>query len=450
VVDISLVGSTCFDMNTEYIHWYGLIVGLAVVWWWTMMERVSKRNGWNASQLSKMIGVSLVGALVGGRIYHLLTDWQLYQVEWWRVFEIWRGGMSILGAVAGGLAASYWYWFSHRPNWKWHAWLDALALSLPAAHALGRLGNFVNQELYGLPSSLPWAIEIDATHRAPQWQSFSHFHPIFAYEMFFLITWNLGWWRYSLTKAGQRQFGTGWFWWWYLLGYGWWRCWLDFLRLDRGPELLGLGFNQWVLAGVTMGAAWQLVRLRSHQAHRSALSRQGLVIIACLWLLTTGMLAYQVNAYRSRFEASLQQSTTASLQGVDLVAFLRQVPDRTVLDVELGSQVLQVEIVNTPESIRQGLSGRSEIGADGMLFVLPRLERPRFWMKEMMFDLDIVWFAHDVVVDISKNVPHPDSQTPLSELPVYSPDASANVVLELVAGRSQGLGLTDGSRLKLR
>lgn len=101
---------------------------------------------------------------------------------------------------------------------------------------------------------------------------------------------------------------------------------------------------------------------------------------------------------------------------------------------QVKSPKIQVELVNTQSSIEQGLSGRAELGADGMLFVFAQKHIPSFWMKEMQFDLDFVWLSGGQVVDLTANVPAPAPNTPLSELPTYSPVQPVDWVLELPAG----------------
>lgn len=124
-----------------------------------------------------------------------------------------------------------------------------------------------------------------------------------------------------------------------------------------------------------------------------------------------------------------------------------RITDHGKFYISLGGQDLQVEVVNTPASISQGLSGRDQIGSDGMLFFLPQTAIPTFWMKEMQFDLDMVWLKNYQVVDITRDVPHPDSKTPLAELPIFSPASPANLVLEVKAGQAETRQIKVGDKL---
>lgn len=107
----------------------------------------------------------------------------------------------------------------------------------------------------------------------------------------------------------------------------------------------------------------------------------------------------------------------------------RQVPDKSMQQLQIGDHQLTVEVVNTSASITRGLSGRDHIGKTGMLFVLPSASQPAFWMKDMKFDLDLVWIGNDQVREITRQAPALD--VALSELPVYQPSQPINLVLEV-------------------
>ncbi|MGD9129379.1 MAG: DUF192 domain-containing protein [Candidatus Woesebacteria bacterium] len=117
--------------------------------------------------------------------------------------------------------------------------------------------------------------------------------------------------------------------------------------------------------------------------------------------------------------------------------------DHQLIKIKIAEHILTVEVVNTAESINQGLSGRDKIGSDGMLFVFPEKEIVKFWMKEMRFDLDLVWMDDDKIVDITANVPAPTKDMQLSDLSIYNPKVPVNIVLELEAGKAASLGLEE-------
>lgn len=121
-----------------------------------------------------------------------------------------------------------------------------------------------------------------------------------------------------------------------------------------------------------------------------------------------------------------------------------QFADREKRSLLLAGKPLSVEVVTSAASIELGLSGRSSIGSDGMLFILPLRQTPSFWMKEMQFDLDMVWIDGTKVVGVTRNVPAPDARTPLSELPLYRPPTPVTAVLELPAGVAEQLAIESG------
>ncbi len=121
--------------------------------------------------------------------------------------------------------------------------------------------------------------------------------------------------------------------------------------------------------------------------------------------------------------------------------------DHSFATVSLNNHNYRFEVVNTPTSTTQGLSGRDQIGSDGLLFIFPRFDFQQFWMKEMKFDLDFVWLANLKIVDLTANVPHPASVT--ERLPIYSPKVQVNEVLELPAGTISKWQLTTGDTFVL-
>lgn len=129
-------------------------------------------------------------------------------------------------------------------------------------------------------------------------------------------------------------------------------------------------------------------------------------------------------------------------------AFFLQIPDRERVTLQTSEQKkFTVEVVNTPASVTQGLSGRDQIGADGMLFVFEQTHVPTFWMKEMKFNLDLVWIRNNEVIEVTKNVPAPVD--PDAVLPLYSPTQRVNMVLEVPAGQADQLDLQPGQMLSI-
>ncbi len=128
--------------------------------------------------------------------------------------------------------------------------------------------------------------------------------------------------------------------------------------------------------------------------------------------------------------------------------FLKQ-PDHSKHKIKINNKQLEVEVVNTSQSTMKGLSSRDQIGADGMLFVFPENKLRTFWMKDMKFDLDIVWIKNGKIVDITQNVPRPLPNTDINSLERYYPNTAVNMVLELESGEAQTLSLEIGQKINL-
>lgn len=175
-----------FEAGPFALRYYGLFIalGIAVAVWITGRELA--RRGYDSNlALDSLFFVVPLG-FIGARIYHVVTDWTLYADDPFPgVFEVWNGGLGIYGAVAGGfLGLLLFSWFRGvNPL----TFADATVPGLVLAQAIGRWGNYFNQELFGRPSNLPWAIRIDPENRPPGFTDAETFHPTFLYESL----WNL-------------------------------------------------------------------------------------------------------------------------------------------------------------------------------------------------------------------------------------------------------------------
>ncbi|WP_100444228.1 prolipoprotein diacylglyceryl transferase [Glycomyces xiaoerkulensis] len=234
-----------------------LIAGIAAACWITE-ARLRSRGAPKWAVLDIAVWAVPFG-IVGGRLYHVFTSPDPYfgaDGDPWKIVAVWEGGLGIPGAVVLGAVG---VWFACRQLGLSFAMVaDALAPGLPVAQAVGRLGNWFNQELYGKPTELFWAVEIDPQHRIADYGQYATFHPTFLYE----ALWNVG---VALIVWGadrRRKFGAGRAFALYVLLYGIGRFWIEGLRIDPAEAFAGMRLNQWMSVVVIVGAVIYLLRAR--------------------------------------------------------------------------------------------------------------------------------------------------------------------------------------------
>jgi phosphatidylglycerol:prolipoprotein diacylglycerol transferase len=174
--ELPLVGS--FTLS---IRWYGILIASAMALGLWLASREAHRRGEPSEELLKAGEFALVGGLVGARLYYVLFTLDYYQTQpWWRVLAVWEGGLAIHGGLVGGLLAGGAYiWARGLPL---RLYLDIVAPYLALGQAIGRWGNFFNEEAFGRPTDLPWKLHISEVHRPPQFLDHAYFHPTFLYE----------------------------------------------------------------------------------------------------------------------------------------------------------------------------------------------------------------------------------------------------------------------------
>jgi prolipoprotein diacylglyceryl transferase len=195
--------------------------------------------------------------IIGGRLYHVLSDWQLYFAPGGSgivgALRIWDGGLGIWGAVAlGGLGA----WIgARRLGVALPPIADAIAPGIALAQAIGRWGNWFNQELFGAPTTVPWALEISPEYRPEGYAEFATFHPTFLYESLWMVGVAL-----VLIWADKRfRMGHGRVFALYVLLYCLGRVWIEYLRIDAANTILGVRLNVWTSILVGLGALIYLI-----------------------------------------------------------------------------------------------------------------------------------------------------------------------------------------------
>ena len=178
-------GAIVFQLGPLAVRWYGLLIASGVMLGTTLAHREAIRRGQDPDRLLNLIVVTVLSALAGARLYYVLFNWEYYAAQAYKVFAIWEGGLAIHGGLIGGAIATILYCRSARLSVP--VTTDILVPGVTIGQAIGRWGNFFNQEAFGVPTDLPWKLYIDPYHRPPYLKSFEYFHPTFLYESL----WNL-------------------------------------------------------------------------------------------------------------------------------------------------------------------------------------------------------------------------------------------------------------------
>jgi prolipoprotein diacylglyceryl transferase len=189
--------------------------------------------------------------IIGGRLYFLVTSWDQSPQTWWGPLAVWRGGLGIWGGIFAGTLAGI--WVLHRRGADIPRFLDAAAPGLLVAQAIGRVGNYFNQELFGGPTSLPWGLEIEPAHRPTGYAHYATFHPTFLYE----LAWNLGLAAVLVLLGRTKRIAPPGLFALYVAGYSGFRIFEETLRVDPAHHYLGLRLNFYVASLLcAVGIAW--------------------------------------------------------------------------------------------------------------------------------------------------------------------------------------------------
>ena len=217
------------------MNYYGIIISFSIFISTLIAERLTPKKGRNV--LWGLVFWVVISGIFGARIYHVLHYFSFYLKEPVRIFSVYNGGLGIWGALFGGTVAGIVY--LKVKGQKILPWLNLTGLVLPLGQAIGRLGNFFNQEIFGPPTYLPWGIYIKPENRPIEYLKYQKFHPLFLYEtllnlfLFFVL--------YRLWNKGKRKN----IFWIYLAGYSIIRFFLEYLRIEPWA-LFGLNVSQCV------------------------------------------------------------------------------------------------------------------------------------------------------------------------------------------------------------
>ena len=233
------------------LHAYGLMLAIGVLVATKVAETRWTRTGHDASDFNGVVVPVVIAGVIGARIYHLFTGYSWSSGGVIGAFEIWKGGLSIWGAVLGGMMAVL--VMSRRRGIDGIALMDAIAPGVVLAQAIGRWGNYFNQELFGRPTTLPWGLKIDVAHRPAGFEHSATFHPTFLYESLwclFVFGTILFVERTRGLKRGQA-FAL------YIAMYTFGRIWFEALRIDDATRVFGVRFNLMLsIALCVFGTVW--------------------------------------------------------------------------------------------------------------------------------------------------------------------------------------------------
>lgn len=218
------------------VNLYGILISFSILLCILIARSLLEKNSKDfKSKEENLWGISLwaiIGGIIGARIYHVLSALPYYIQNPLNIFALWNGGLGIWGAIAGGCVAVLIYLRKDLRNNKENilSWLDTLSVVLPLGQAIGRWGNFYNNEIFGVPTNLPWGLYLPPNNRPEEYLTFTKFHPLFIYESILnFILFSI---LFLLYKKHKDNVPKGTFLSLYLGGYSLIRFFLEYLRID--------------------------------------------------------------------------------------------------------------------------------------------------------------------------------------------------------------------------
>lgn len=263
--------SNGFHVGPLFFHYYGLMIALGVLAAFWLARRRWREAGHNPAEIEVPGIWAVVAGFIGGRIAYVSTHSGDFKGHWLDVVAIWKGGLALYGGLTLGILTGI--YVARRRGLPVLSLLDAAIPGIPLAQAFGRWGNYFNQELFGTPSKLPWALRVDPQFRPEKYKAFATFHPTFLYESIWdlLVVGALVW------LGVRRKLRTGSIVLCYLGLYAVGRLLLELIRTDTTYRLFGLSRNAYVSLAVIIGSGvWLYLRERGRpQAAEVAAGAEG-------------------------------------------------------------------------------------------------------------------------------------------------------------------------------
>lgn len=271
-----------FHIGPLFVHAYGLCYVVAVIAAVAITVRRWEAKGGERDLVYEVALWGFPAGLVGGRLYFLATSWNEVPPHWWGPFSVWKGGLGIWGGIAAGTLAGM--WVLRRRGANIPVFMDAAAPALLVGQAIGRVGNYFNQELFGGPTTLPWGLEISPAHRPIGYTQYATFHPTFLYELIWnlLLAGALVWLGRHRRIPAPGLFAL------YVAGYSFARIGEELLRVDPAHHILGLRLNFYVASILFIaGIAW-FVRIQRLRVSPTTVRRGGALLATGGLLALTG------------------------------------------------------------------------------------------------------------------------------------------------------------------
>jgi prolipoprotein diacylglyceryl transferase len=250
------------DLGPLTLNAYGAMIALGVVAAvWLGGKRLVQRGIGTTDDMSAIAMWAVPSGVIGARLYHVITDWQLFRNDLGAIVQIWKGGLGIWGGIALGTLVGI--GVARKRGLPVGLLLTCVAPALPLAQSIGRWGNWFNQELFGRPTTLPWGLEVSAgTAQSAGYNAGTQFHPTFLYESIacLLLCGAL----IALDKKVPMRAGRLFFF--YTAGYTVFRFFIEGLRIDPANSAGGLRLNQWVSLAVFAASLAVIIAMRGRPA----------------------------------------------------------------------------------------------------------------------------------------------------------------------------------------
>lgn len=243
------------NLGIVKIYYYGLIFALAFLIGYFLVTRLARQQKIPAKFFFNLIFCTIIFGVIGARIYYILfynfTYFYSYPLE---IIKIWQGGIALNGAIIAGILTIYFYTKKYHLNFWIYS--DIFAVTFSLIQAIGRWGNYFNQELYGKPTDLPWGIPIDYNHRLMVYENFQYFHPTFFYEsvlnlLLFLVL---------ILLFYKKKLAPGILTLLYLISYSLIRFFMEFIRIDPAITIFGIRLPQIICLLIIITSSWILIK----------------------------------------------------------------------------------------------------------------------------------------------------------------------------------------------